>query len=47
MDKDKDGLVSMQEFLQYTGDKEFENNEEWKPIVDEPDKVSAVWSSYP
>jgi len=42
VDKDKDGVVSLQEFLQYTGGKDFENNEEWKPIVDEPDQVSVV-----
>ncbi len=35
MDKDKDGLVSLNEFIQYTGDPEFKQDEEWKSLVDE------------
>ena len=40
MDKDRDGLVSLDEFLSYTRERNrFEANEEWKPVIDEPDQV--------
>ena len=45
VDKDKDGLVSLQEFMQYTEGKAFETDEAWKPIVDEPDQVSTIHTS--
>jgi len=36
MDKNSDKLISMDEFIQTTNEKEFEKNEEWKSIEDEP-----------
>jgi len=35
MDKNKDGLVSLEEFMDETHDNDFEKDEEWKPLTDE------------
>lgn len=35
IDTDHDGLISLPEFLTYTGEKLFDNKEEWHPVVDE------------
>lgn len=35
IDNDKDGLVSIEEFIKGTYSEDFEKDEEWKPIVDE------------
>ena len=35
IDKNSDGLISLNEFLTYTGEKMFENKEEWHPLVDD------------
>ena len=35
IDTDKDGLVSLDEFLKFTKDSKFDSKEEWHPIVDE------------
>ena len=35
MDKDKDGLISLDEFMRYASGKDFEKKEEYHPIVDE------------
>lgn len=36
MDKDSDKVISLEEFLKATHEKQFEKNEEWKSIEDEP-----------
>ena len=36
IDKDKDRMVSLQEFLDSTKEKDFDTNQEWKTIEDEP-----------
>ena len=35
MDKDDDGLISMQEFITYTKDDEFKEDDGWKSVADE------------
>ena len=35
IDQDKDGLISLDEFLQQTKQKEFDKNEDWKNIEEE------------
>lgn len=35
LDKNKDGMVSLDEFLGYTKSNEYDNKEGWKPVVDE------------
>ena len=35
IDSNKDGLVSLEEFLKFTGQPGFDSKEEWHPIVDE------------
>ena len=35
MDKDHDGLLSMEEFMAETHDKDFDEDDEYKPLVDE------------
>jgi len=34
MDRDQDGLVSLDEFLRFTNDAEFKQDDEWKSLVD-------------
>ena len=36
IDKDKDRMVSLQEYLDSTKEKDFDTNQEWKTIEDEP-----------
>merc|ERR1719334_1217068 len=35
MDHDRDGLVSLEEFMAESKDDDFEKDEEWKPLTDE------------
>ena len=35
MDKDANGMISIEEFKHYTKDKLYENKEEWHPVADE------------
>ena len=35
LDKNKDGMVSLDEFLGYTKSDEYKTDEDWKPVVDE------------
>ena len=35
MDKNKDGMVSLNEFLGYTKTGEYDTKDDWKPVVDE------------
>lgn len=35
MDRDKDGMVSLEEFLGYTKSEEYKTDEDWKPVVDQ------------
>ena len=35
IDKNKDGLVSLDEFLEQTKQKEFDKNEDWKNLEEE------------
>ena len=35
MDRDRDGMVSLEEFLGYTKSEEYKTNEDWKPVVDQ------------
>ena len=37
LDKNGDSLISLQEFLAYTQGAQFEDNEEWKGVVDQPE----------
>ena len=37
LDKNGDTLITLQEFVTYTRGTQFENNEEWKGVVDEPE----------
>ena len=46
MDKNKDGLVSMDEFLKQTKDPDFEKDEEWKPIVDKDEYTEDEFNQY-
>ena len=39
MDEDRNGLVSLDEFLKYTSNKAFDTDEEWKPVRDHPEEV--------
>eukprot|EP00731_Ephydatia_muelleri_P024774 Em0016g1045a len=39
MDEDRDGLVSLEEFMKYTSNKVFDTNDEWKPVRDHPEEV--------
>ena len=41
-DADKDGTITLQEFLAYTAKNEkFDENDEWKPVVDDPSQVGG------
>ena len=40
LDRDKDGMVSLDEFLGYTKSEEYKTDEEWKPVVDQDDLFS-------
>ena len=35
LDRNKDSMVSLEEFISYTHGEKFEENEEWKPLTDE------------
>ena len=35
MDKNGDGMVSLAEFMQYTDDPAFKQDDEWKSVVEE------------
>lgn len=35
LDRDKDGMVSLDEFIGYTKSDEYKTDEEWKPVVDQ------------
>ena len=41
MDKDGNGMISLAEFMKYTGDKLFDNQEEWQPMVDKDPPFSS------
>lgn len=34
MDKDRNGMISVTEFVEYTRNKLYESKEEWHPVVD-------------
>ncbi|CAI8042527.1 Nucleobindin-1 [Geodia barretti] len=40
LDKNGDSLISLQEFLAYTQGAQFEDNEEWKGVVDQPESFT-------
>ena len=41
-DVNKDGVISLSEFMAYTAkDEKFDENEEWKPVVDDPNEVPS------
>jgi len=46
MDKDKDGLVSYEEFIQETKDEEFDKDEEWKPLTEEDQFTDEEYQEY-
>lgn len=46
IDKNKDKLVSLEEFLEATKQKEFEKNEDWKTIEDEPQFENKEFENY-
>ena len=46
MDKDKDGLLSIEEFMNETKEKDFETEEEWKPLVDEDQFTEEELNEY-
>lgn len=35
IDKNGDGLISLNEFMGYAGEKKFDTKDEWHPVVDE------------
>ena len=37
LDKNGDSMITLQEFLAYTQGAQFEDNEEWKGVVDQPE----------
>ena len=39
MDENRDGMVSLEEFMKYTSNKTFDTDEEWKPVRDHPEEV--------
>ena len=39
LDRNKDGVIALDEFLGYTRGENFEENEEWKPVVDKEEEV--------
>ena len=46
IDSNQDGLISLQEFLHYTGEKGYENKEEWHPVVDEENFSDKEFEDY-
>ena len=46
MDKDKDGLISYDEFMTETKDDNFAKDEDWKPLVDEDQYTEDELKNY-
>ena len=46
MDKDKDRMISLKEFLDATKEKEFEKNEEWKGVEDQEQFNQEEFDAY-
>ena len=42
LDQNHDSIISLKEFLGYTQGNQFEENEEWKPVVDHEEEVGVV-----
>ena len=46
LDRNHDSIISLEEFLGYAAGEKFEENEEWKPVVDKEEEVCVcmcVW----
>ena len=46
MDHDKDGLLSMEEFIAETKSDDFEKDEDWKPLTEEDQFSEEELSEY-
>ena len=46
IDKNKDKMISLDEFMAATEDKEFKKNEEWKDVEDEPQFNDQEFENY-
>jgi len=46
MDHDKDGLLSLEEFMTETKNEDFEKDEDWKPLTDEDQYTEEELSEY-
>lgn len=46
MDKDKDGLISKEEFMNESEDEDFAEDKEWKPLTDEEQYTDEELSEY-
>ena len=46
LDRNKDSMVSLEEFISYTHGEKFEGNEEWKPLTDE-EEVEHFYPTLP
>ena len=46
IDKNKDGLVSLNEFLEQSKEKKFEKNEDWENVEEEPQFNQQEFENY-
>lgn len=46
MDKDKDGLISYEEFMDETKSEDYEQDDEWKPLTDEDQYTEEELQEY-
>ena len=46
LDGDENGLISIQEFVEYTQNKLFDNKEEWQPVVDKEPFTDEEFADY-
>ena len=46
MDRDKDGLISYEEFMDETKSEDYEKDEEWKPLTDEDQYTEEELQEY-
>ena len=42
MDRNKDAMISLEEFMSYATGEKFADNEEWKPVADEEEVCVCV-----